>query len=376
MKKLTFNKDKKFKIMQIADVQDTHHTSPDTLNFMRACLEKEKPDLVIFTGDQLKGYGVSFRGGDQKAKVKKAITNIVSVVDDMGIPFTFTFGNHDHQSGGDKAYQRSIYESFDNFVCENEYDGIEGNATFALEIKSSSSDKTALNVFVFDSLSNDKVNGGYEAVTKEQNEWLLNCSKQIAEKNGGEKIPAIVFQHIPVCEMYNLLEKSSKDDKEAILGNISHREYYKLPSELKKDGAFMLENIACPTVNNGQFDAFLEEGNIFAAYFGHDHNNSFIGNYKGIDLGYTQGAGFNVYGPGLDRAVRVFEFDEDDVKNYKTRTVTYRSVLGKRLKRPLKNFIYTNAPSSIDAAKPMIIKGVIAAAVIVAVGVGIYLLKK
>ena len=44
---LKFNNGK-FRIMQIADTQDTSWTSPDTVNFIRCALEKAKPDLVVF----------------------------------------------------------------------------------------------------------------------------------------------------------------------------------------------------------------------------------------------------------------------------------------------------------------------------------------
>ncbi len=52
----------KFRIMQVADIQDTQATSRDTLQFLAAALDKARPDLVVFTGDQFKGYGVSFLG--------------------------------------------------------------------------------------------------------------------------------------------------------------------------------------------------------------------------------------------------------------------------------------------------------------------------
>lgn len=362
MTNLRFNHNKQFKIIQIADVQDTQNTSPDTINFLREVMKTEKPDLVIFTGDQLKGYGLSFQGGETQAKILKAITNIVRCVDDYSIPFAVTYGNHDDQANGDKIFQTEIYSKFKNFVRENQYDGVPGGGTFALEIKENQSEKTALNVFVFDSLSYDKVNGGYAAVGTDQLDWFRETSTTIANRNSNRHVPGIVFQHIPLWEMYELLEKSSKNTAGAILGNPEHRDFYILPENLQTPDSFMLENIACPAKNSGEFDVLKEEGNVFAVFCGHDHNNSFVGNYKGIDLGYTQGCGFNVYGPGLDRGVRVFEFSQDNPASYSTRTVTYKSLLGTRLKNPLKNVIYTYAPSSVDEAKPLIKKTAVAIA--------------
>ena len=73
----------------------------------------------------------------------------------------------------------------------------------------------------------------------------------------------------------------------------------------------MLESPASPDVNTGEFEAMSEKGDVLGIYVGHDHNNSFVVKYKGVDLGYTQGAGFNVYGPGENRGVRIFELDVD-----------------------------------------------------------------
>lgn len=51
-----------------------------------------------------------------------------------------------------------------------------------------------------------------------------------------------------------------------------------------------------PDINNGEFDALHEKGDILGVFVGHDHKNSFVGRYKDMDLGFTQSAGFNVYG--------------------------------------------------------------------------------
>ena len=94
---LKFNNGK-FRIMQIADVQDTQRTSDATVRFIREALKKAKPDLVVFTGDQVKGYGFNLMGGDNKKKVTECINKFLTPLDETGIPFTFVFGNHDDQA--------------------------------------------------------------------------------------------------------------------------------------------------------------------------------------------------------------------------------------------------------------------------------------
>lgn len=70
---LRFNPDGKFRIMQIADIQDTQITSRDTVEFIAAALDKDKPDLAVFTGDQIKGYGVTLLLGDREENFKKPL---------------------------------------------------------------------------------------------------------------------------------------------------------------------------------------------------------------------------------------------------------------------------------------------------------------
>ena len=56
---LRFNKDGKFKIMQISDTQDIDIPREAMIMFMEKALDAEKPDLVVFTGDQLAGGAIT-----------------------------------------------------------------------------------------------------------------------------------------------------------------------------------------------------------------------------------------------------------------------------------------------------------------------------
>ena len=147
--------------------------------------------------------------------------------------------------------------------------------------------------------------------------------------------------------MFSLLKKTDKNEKGAVESYRNFKGFYRLDfDKVNKDG-FMKESPAVPDEDKKELDAFGEKGDVLGVYFGHDHNNSFHGKVNGIDLGYTQGCGFNVYGPGLDRGVRVFVFDEDDVENYETYTVTAKTLTGFKQITPVKDYLYTVSPSSI-----------------------------
>ena len=98
---------------------------------------------------------------------------------------------------------------------------------------------------------------------------------------------------------------------------------------------------------------------------------------KGVDLGYTQGAGFNTYGPGDKRGVRDFVLSENDIRNYETYTVTMGELCENfKASKPLQEFIYCNMPTSVDE----VVTNVKRAAVVSAVAYGVsravkYLMK-
>ena len=146
-------------------------------------------------------------------------------------------------------------------------------------------------------------------------------------------VPSLVIQHIPVCEIFSLLTRVKRTKKGAVRGFRTHDgEYFVLNKSKVNDNAFMRESPADPQVNTGEFDALKEKGEVKGLFFGHDHNNSFNGFIDGINVGYTQGA--NVYGPGLDRGVRVIDLFSDGTLD--TYDMRYRDIVGKKVDNPLK----------------------------------------
>ena len=132
---MQFKSDGTLKIMQITDMQEIPAISPDTLALLDAAVEAEHPDLVIYTGDQIKGYGVTYKGKTKKeleAAVAKTITALLEPVTRRHIPFAVTFGNHDRQVGISNADQfNDIYKSLPGCIGE-QAEGIPGGGTYAV----------------------------------------------------------------------------------------------------------------------------------------------------------------------------------------------------------------------------------------------------
>lgn len=335
MKKDIKFKNGKLKVLQISDLQDNRFTCVDTIRFMEAAVEKINPDLIVFTGDQLDVF--DFWGKDEKChrNVEKAIKSLFAVFERFDVPFVLTFGNHDCETGMPNDEQVKCYQKIKNCICFDDLnDGRPDAGTFNVPVMSSDGKRTAMNIYIVD--TGTKIKGKYQGVRREQLEWLDQTSREV-------RADSIVFQHIPVDEIYELLEKVPKGTKgsEAAYGT-RKGEYYKLCDCIKHKGDYGETPAALP-IECGEFKQLKKQGDVFAVFCGHDHYNSFIGTVDGIDLGYCPGAGYNTYGTA-QRAVRVFEFDEEDVKNYKTYTVKYGDVCNKPLAQPIKTFIFEIAP--------------------------------
>lgn len=361
---LRFNSDHKFKIMQIADTQEIPAVSPDTLSLINNALDREKPDLVIFTGDQIKGYSKKFK--KDPAIIEGTIDTLVEPIAKRNIPFMVTYGNHDAQCGVDNRGQYKFYAKYDNFIS-GDLRNSDDVGTADIQIYSSTEDKPVFELYIIDSHGKAKDGAGYAPVDKEQIKWYVSRREQLKAENG-DYLPSLVFQHIPVPEFFDVIKKVPKGANGAVPAYGAHEnEYFVLNDETIAEGGFMLESPASPDVNTGEFEAMSEKGDVLGIYVGHDHNNSFVVKYKGVDLGYTQGAGFNVYGPGENRGVRIFELDETAPREYKTYTATFKELCGTKIKTPVKEFIYKHAPTSPRAVKPILIKVGIGIAAIAAV---------
>ena len=362
MKKLKFN-NKNFRILQLADIQEIVNTNPDTVNLMRDIITATNPDLIVLTGDQIKGYGITMQKGDAKTNAALTLANILAPIKESGIPFTAVFGNHDVFGSADADFQWDCYKLYDNFVG-NAYD------FDSLPVYAEDESEVKFCVYTFDSGLKEK--GKYFPVKDEL------VKKYIAQRDAykdiyNKYIPALAFQHIPPADIYDSLVKAEKGAYKALQGAGKFAsDYYRLPPYAVTMRSFMGENAASPDEKGTQVAALKEKGDVLGLFFGHDHNNSFVVKNDNLDLGYTQGVGFNIYGPGKNRGGRVFDINEDTPDKYSTFTVTANDIVNFKLERPVKEFMYTHSPSSVSVAIKQVKKGAIALG---AAGVAAYAIK-
>ncbi len=336
----------KFKIMQVADAQEFPHVSPDTVRLLQMALAAEQPDLVVFTGDQVYGIHPRLWGKTPEKTLRSALCALLAPVIAAGVPFAVTFGNHDAECGVPNARQAGIYAGFAGYT-PGERRCAEDPGTFRLPVYGEGGEPKAC-VYCFDTHGSAAA-GGPKGVSPAQIEWFRETRAR--ERAGGNAPAALVFQHIPVPEYYNVIKKVNKGTPGAVEAFGAHRgEFYVLPEELKKDGGLLLEAPAVTGEHTGEFDALAADGAVAAICVGHDHHNSFAAPYKGIKLIYTQGAGFHVYGPHLKRGVRVFALDETDPAAFTTYTRTWQDLTSDRPAGFLLSYALSKVPSSVDLA--------------------------
>ena len=302
-KTLKFNEDGKFKILHVTDIQDNICIAPQALECIAAVCDDEQPDLVILGGDNISS-AVSKDENDNAdnalKNVKFSINLFMSIFEERGIPVATVFGNHDGNHLVPKEKQMEIYQSYDCFIGSDENAELYGCNTSNIPIMSSDGEKIAYNLWLFDTgegLPKDQ-GGGYDWVHDDQVEWYVNKSNELKAQNGGVPVPSLAFQHIPVIEIFDVLEK----------GTLVSGELNRTPRPSQHASS--------------QFSAIVNQGDVKAMFFGHDHVNTYTYNYQGIDFVATPTSGVGAYGDE-SKGIRVIELDESDTSTYKTRMINY-----------------------------------------------------
>ena len=319
---LSFGSDGTFTVLILSDLQDTQFTTKLVVSGETHALKDYPADLIVLLGDQLEGPSPVLRIGSGAKNCEDTLRTLLAPVAESGIPFVVVFGNHDYEAPLSIAEQVKIYESYDNCLAVSFGKDSTKDGAFVLPIKLYNSDVVDMALYFFDSGSYI-ANGDYDTVSKEQVAWYNEQSAAFKAANDGQALPSAAFCHIPLPEVYNLLTEVPKGTKGAFKGvGVGAGKYY-LPNEDKIfTGA--VNEAPCPSSeNNGLFDAYLANGDVFLTVNGHDHVNSFIGSVEGIDIASAPGSSYTSYGDPDVRGVRLFRFTEFNVRDYETLHVLY-----------------------------------------------------
>ncbi len=264
--------DGEFKVLMFTDTHFCGKREKDIMcaEYIIKNITEQKPDLVIFGGDNISG-----------GFTKKRATEFAVLMENLGVYWAAVLGNHEGE--GFLAISREenveIFSSYDYCLMRQGKEDIDGNGNYTVNILNN--DGTLKEVFFFmDSGSymtqetKDKygvTDDGevYDGVKESQVQWYRDKHDALTAEYGMFKSVTVV--HIPPYQT-----EGNYENKEFAYGE-------------KREGV-------CESgFDSGLFDAMLEKGSAQAVYFGHDHINDFGYEYEGILLSYIQSSGYSSY---------------------------------------------------------------------------------
>ena len=264
-KSLKFNPDGTFKIVQFTDTHICYSrldNSMKTIETMRSVLDFEKPDLVIFTGDNVVDL-----------PLKEGLQLLVEPVVSRHIPYIILFGNHDTEPGMKISREMlgKMTRELPGYYNIRPVKQIRGENNYLIEIKNAGTTKTEALLYCMDSNDYDSIAGKrvYAGFSPGQVEWYRKMSKKQTNNNHRQPVPSLAFFHIPLLEYADLSDKST-----------NYIGMYK-------------EKPCPPVINTGMFAAMVKGGDVMGCFAGHDHDNDFVFNKFGIYLGYGRFSGSN-----------------------------------------------------------------------------------
>lgn len=312
-----FTTDEDFKVMHITDIHIgggflSKGTDEKTLNAVATMITKEKPDLVVATGDI--AFPVPYMAGTfNNYSGAKAFANLM---ESLGVYWTVTFGNHDAE-----AYSYFDREAVSEFYSNEEFkhclfqagpEDVDGYGNHVIEVKNSQGIITQAMVlidsqaYVNDSII-ESIKGTYDNIHPNQVEWYEAEVKRMNEENtkaikaiqgdenGGlfEKygtVKTLAFFHIPLVEMADAWTEFQKN-------NFKDTDNFKYVEGVICEGG---RRVYCGLGEDDLFEKMLELGSTKAMFNGHDHVNNTTFEYKGITFSYGYSIDYFAYS-GIDK---------------------------------------------------------------------------
>lgn len=280
-----------------ADITLVDNLKPRLTQFIEACLEKVKPDLVVLGGDNIFGLSAVAEFMDTPISIM-TYRAIAELFEEHKQYWTLTFGNHDSESVLDKIDYLNEVVKYDYFIGGTEdekyfsakvfpTDTVIGNShadyyvgNYSIPVYDETGTQIAYNIFVLDSGSytlTPSADVPYLSITREQTDWYLSESKKL-EQESGHIVPAVMFSHIPFAEMEDAYNAGN------YLGG--------------EEAGWMLSTIPSPI-----YDAILARGDVKGVFFGHMH---------GSDVTvYGEGNGHRLL-MGITKATQSSGYDDTD----------------------------------------------------------------
>lgn len=332
---LQFNQAGKFRIIQLADIQDYNNVNSRTITLITNAMVRYQPDLVVFTGD-------NYKGGYWESYFQTAVNQFTQPLINNNIKYAVTFGNHDDESTApSKTTQYNYYKSRGgNLFIDHDVSALTGvgNGVMPIYPYGQTSGTPAFQVYLMD--SGTYASSGYENPRTDQIDYYIQRSLTYPT------VPSIWFQHIIVPDVFWETMTTTSNGTPGQSGNGSafgSQTWYLQTNRINwaKSGqettvANIFKELPCPpnesvykdsahrsSSSYGSktlYEAWRDYGNMLGTYYGHDHKNSFVTTTQhGIDIGFGKAATLESYNDG-NPGFRVFDLDVNGT--YATHNVT------------------------------------------------------
>ena len=297
-----FTTDSDFKIMQLTDVHiggGCLSTTEDkkAINAIAAMVNAEKPDLVVITGDI--SFAVPWSGTINNEYAHKLF---IRFMENLGLYWTVAFGNHDSEIYNyyDRSAVADFYEdeSLEYCLFDRGPADIFGECNHIITVRQTDGLITK-GIVVIDSNSyTDEDPLGikwiYDNVHQDQIDWYKGQIEKMNSHNSSlgsdVTVESLLFMHIPPMETRNAydeyLEAEEKDSEDVkhLFGKVGESAPY----------------VYCSMEEDKLFETILELGSTKAIFYGHDHLNNILLDYKGVALTYGYSIDYFAYS-GIDK---------------------------------------------------------------------------
>ena len=306
-----FVTDGDFKVMHLTDIHLgggilSAGKDKKALNAVAAMITEEKPDLVVVTGDT--SFAIPLAG---TLNNRYAHEYFIRLMENLGVYWTVAFGNHDSEKYNyyDRDAVAGFYsdESLKYCLFDKGPDDVYGSCNHIINVRNSKGLVTQSFVIMdTNSYTDDDPLGlgwEYDNIHQDQIDWykgkitdLSDYNKSILDTMPESERPeniedfttvqSMLFVHIPLMEVLDAYEEyvaageNDTDDVKYIWGVIGETSApYIYPSEIEEE----------------MFETMLELGSTKAMFYGHDHLNNMVMEYKGITLSYGYSVDYFAY---------------------------------------------------------------------------------
>ena len=240
-----------------------------------------KIDLVELTGDQ---FMLS-----NTYHVRSFVKYFEAKAEEYGFKYAVIWGNHDRHGLYNPNWLSDQFLMASHCIYKEPNDNLYGRSNFVINLTTDGltfENNTVWQIANLDSGASFSdtaldIKRTYDYIRKDQTDWWIKEHN----KAGGSasKVPTIAYYHIPTQDFEVAYSEVMEDRK--------------LPTPTIKSKFFKLEGIA----DNGKEEYasdFVTKGsqnNLKAVFIGHDHNNDWTVEYKGVVIGYGVKTGTELY---------------------------------------------------------------------------------